>query len=994
MIRRILSLGVCGLVIVAMTLSFSLEGLARQGENILYSQNFDSGEAPEWNLENGWEIVPSEAGYALKGVGHVWASLWDGPWEDYFLRFRLNREGSDSAIHANIRVIGPVRYFIGFNRDGSYLSKQTGEQTFKEGLASGPPIGRGWKEIEISAAGGQITVSVNGQKWMRYSDPEPLVSGGVAFESLGGQAVWIDDVVVGEYTSGVTPQPTRAAGGAQPPQASDLRWIYTGGPLGGLGYDVRMRPDNPDVMFVTDARSGAFRSQDGGKTWQAANNGITTRIGETGELIPVFCLTIDPHNPEIIWAGTHLQTGVFKSLDGGNSWKKMGHGITEQGLTLRGFTVDPRTSDIVYTAGEVGSWEWSGQVLTGHEFDLVKGVVYKTTDGGNNWKKIWEGDNLARYIWIDPRNPDVLYVSTGIFDREAANSDYAAGKPGGVGILKSLDGGQTWQPMNNGLQNLYIGSLFMHPTNPDILMAGAGVVTYPQGSGVYLTTDGGVSWQKTLDAYTIGSVEIASSDPNIAYAGNVDEFYRSEDGGQTWRMLSTPGIRWGPRGVSVGTPIDFQVDPRNPRRVFVDAYGGGNFVSEDGGETWQTASKGYSGAMVRDIAVDARGAGGVYAASRVGIFASHNGGEDWTGLAYPPFQENDWHAVSVNPAEPDQILAGLTCHRVAVFSADGGASWKEVLELSGNVAFRTFVFAPSNPKVVYAGTTGFLSCGSFDPAFPGLGVYASQDGGRTWARANDASMQEASIAQLAVHPQDERIIFAATYNLGLVTTADGGLTWQPVAPDLFQGKSTTTIAFSPSNPNLLFAGRYFGGLLSSQDGGATWKPSNAGLNPEATVTDIVFDPQNPQVVYISDLFSGVYRSVDGGKSWRAIHKGLDLRAINALALTSDGQHLYAASEGRGVFRLDINGQPPEAMLLPTPTPLPPPTLAPVEAPTAVTGQAAAPPAAPTTAPLPPVTAAPPPSGSFSLPCGSSLALMGLALTGWVGRRRRKPGKRI
>jgi hypothetical protein len=199
--------------------------------------------------------------------------------------------------------------------------------------------------------------------------------------------------------------------------------------------------------------------------------------------------------------------------------------------------------------------------------------VYKTTNGGQNWTRVWSGDNLTRYIWIDPRNSDVVYVSTGIFDREAANSDYATGQPGGVGVLKSTDGGKSWTQVNNGLGNLYIGSLFMHPSNPDILMAGAGVVTYPDGSGVYITTDGGATWKRTLDAYLIASVEFSQSDPKIAYAGNVSEFYRSEDGGYTWKQVTPKGARWGPQGVSVGTPIDFQVDPRNPNRVFVNAYG-------------------------------------------------------------------------------------------------------------------------------------------------------------------------------------------------------------------------------------------------------------------------------------------------------------------------------------------------------------------------------------------------------------------------------------
>jgi photosystem II stability/assembly factor-like uncharacterized protein len=738
-------------------------------------------------------------------------------------------------------------------------------------------------------------------------------------------------------------------------------------------------------MYVTDARAGVFRSRDGGITWQPINNGITIRTGETGDLIPIFSLTIDQNNPDILWAGTTLDTGVFKSVDGGESWEKKTNGIREVALTVRGFTVDPRSSDIVYTAGEVGSWEWSGSPLMGHEFDRTKGVVYKTTDGGKLWKKIWEGDNLARYIWIDPRNPDVVYVSTGIFDREAANSDYASNTPGGAGILKSNDGGVTWQQVNNGLKNLYIGSLSMHPTNPEILLAAAGVVTYNQGSGVYLSMDGGASWKMTLDANILTSVEFSSSDPNIAYAGSYHAFYRSEDGGNTWRQQTPPGLNWGPEGTAVGTPIDFQVDPRNPDRVFVNAYGGGNFVSEDGGITWQNASKGYSGGMVRDIAVDPRSAGRVYAGSRSGIFVSHNGGEDWIGIATGEQKDIDWHTISVNPHNPEQLLAGITCRRVAVLSENGGKTWREVISLDGNHAFSSFEFAPTDPQVVYASSAGFISCGQMEYPYPGKGVFVSHDGGRTWKAANNELSQDAAVFQLSVHPQEARIVFAATSNHGLLKTTDGGLTWQPVAENIFKSKNVTGVRISPLTPDLIFAGSFHAGLVRSEDGGVTWKSAGAGLNPEATVVDVVFDPADPLVIYLADLHSGVYRSADGGRRWQAINKGLAVRAIHALALTSDGKHLYAASEGQGVFRLDLNNQPPA----PAPTPTAIPTLKPTPNPTQqpappATAPAIAPTTGDPTAIVTPETAEKQPT----LPCLGNLGLIGfIALAWFMGRKK-------
>jgi hypothetical protein len=185
------------------------------------------------------------------------------------------------------------------------------------------------------------------------------------------------------------------------------------------------------------------------------------------------------------------------------------------------------------------------------------------------------------------------------------------------------------------------------------------------------------------------------------------------------------------------------------------------------------------------------------------------------------------------------------------------------------------------------------------------------------------------------------------------------------------------------------------GLYRSTDNGATWQPSAAGLNPEANVSDIVFAPTDPQVMYAADRFSGLYRSTDGGAAWMPINVGLRTRAVNALAISSDGQHLYAATEGEGVFRLDLSGQPPQ----PVPTPTLPPTPTPVPA-------ATSPPATPTPAAVvaaptvtsPPVQPAQPttafpqkpePSGGRGI-CGGTaalpLALVGLA---WTCRRTRK-----
>ena len=481
------------------------------------------------------------------------------------------------------------------------------------------------------------------------------------------------------------PQPTAARPPSLAYQAES--WVYTGGPLGGLGYDVRIDPRSPDVMYVTDAFAGVFKSTDGGQSWFPANNGITTRIGGSGDAIPIFSLTIDPNNSNRLWVGTEFLGGIFRSDDAGANWQQMSNGIQEQSITIRGFGVEPGNSDVVYMAGEISSWEWNnGQPLSGLGMDKVKGVVYKTVDAGQHWERIWAGDNLARYVLIDPQNPDLLYVSTGIFDREAANSDHTIPDPGGVGILRSRDGGQTWEVLgpSHGFspEDLYLGSLSMNPENPKILLAAAGndpftwYLDRPMGA-VYRTEDGGDTWTKTLDLAIASAVEICAGDPDVVYASSVNGFYRSEDGGLTWEEM-TRGM-WGPEEVMAGFPIDMACDPRNPQRIFVNNYGGGNFLSEDGGATWTVASRGYTGALMRQVAVAPDDPAHVYASARSGIFVSKDGGENWQGISRQAARPMEALALAVDPTDANHLLATvLDGGPVPKISEDGGQSWVTV----------------------------------------------------------------------------------------------------------------------------------------------------------------------------------------------------------------------------------------------------------------------------------------------------------------------------
>ena len=894
---------------------------AQNGEG--FWEDFQSG-AGAWELEPNWLIAEDQGLVVLQGESVGWARLPQAFPNEFILRTRVRILTGSLHLITHLNEAG--RYFISLNSESITLHKQYWPDDFQHDLAAGPsPIIEGsWVDIDIVSSGEALHLFANGEEIWSYLDPEKFQGGAVAFETLEGSLVQVDTLAVEipEDSGGELPAPGDE-GEKEPAEllGEPPPWIRTGGPLGGLGYDVRMHPDDPDKMYVTDAYAGVFISDDGGQTWYPSNQGITDKTGESQDAIPVFCLTIDPHDPDVIWVGTQFMGGLFKSSDGGKTWTRKTNGITIQdGLTFRGITIDPVDPQTIYAAGEISSWSWSGQERMGREFDLTQGIVYKSNNGGESWNQIWRGDNLARYIWVNPEDNQTLYVSTGIFDREAANSDPISGKPGGVGVLKSTDGGLTWRQANNGLKNLYVGTLFMHPEDPEILLAGTGNNQYFMDMGIYLSTDGAESWTQVYSDININSVEISLTDPRIAYAGGDPGLLLSEDGGQTWSFITEGENGWGSPGVRAGFPIDFQVDPRDSQRIFANNYGGGNFLSEDGGQTWGVASTGYTGAQVRSLDVHPAQSGLVYAAARSGIFRSLDGGSTWTGIGDRDFYALEWNAVAVNPANTNSILAATNYWSVLGHSSNAGASWQPVLELGPNRGIRDLVFSAADPNQVFAATGGFISAGVFDPGTPGKGVYRSLDGGMTWEQATKGQFADAHITEIAVARHDSQIVYAATSNHGVIRSLDGGESWEGANQGLNTNLEVRSVALHPDDPQVVFAGLSFGGLYRSLNGGESWQILSAGLNPEALITSITIDPTQPEVIYITDMFTGVHRSLDGGESWRAFNDGLEMRAVFQLAISKNGETLYAATEGGGVYRRDLTGSPPAAAAIDLPAP--------------------------------------------------------------------------
>jgi len=822
-----------------------------------------------------------------------------------------------------------------------------------------------WWLLEMSLTGTEQHVFLGPGVELHAVDDDPLPGTGLMLHGFGEVVAEFDDLTLAPAEAAPAAEPTapsEIAATAQPQPTQDLTWVRTGGPPGGLGYDIRYNFDDPNTWYATDNYGGVHISLNDGLTWSPSNSGIPRQSGSTGDALPVFCLTVDPHDPQIIWVGTDITGHIYKSTDAGRTWTQKDNGVSLEydTLTFRGFTIDPRTSDIVYAMGETSQHAPQGGSVTPN----VGGVIYQTTDGGESWHKIWDGgmpSSLTRYLWVDPQDPDILYASTGIFDRAAvgAAADWETNPDpfGGLGVLKSTDGGATWRILNeaNGLDLLYIGSLYMHPKDPDVLLAAAGVAM-PEGAskalaaaghspaGIYRTSDGGETWTQVLEppvdriVEAFSSVELCPSDPEIGYAGSELAVYRTEDAGVTWTMVSGGATGWGPPGTRAGWPIDMQCDPRDTDRVFTNNYSGGNFLSEDGGHTWINASTGYTGAQIINLIVDPSDAAHVYAVGRSGPWETTDGGATWQALqnlpAEMPLAGGEWGGAGVHASDPKHVLLGS--ETLLEQTAEG---WR-VLPMQpgfGPMA-SAIVFAPSDPLVVYVATAEHNCMVHHTLCPPTNGLAVSQDGGATWQDISAGPLLGQGIVDLAVDPLDPLTVYAAAED-GLYRTDDAGLNWLRL--DGLPEGMARMVAVSPIDSATLLTSFHELGFYISHDSGATWDQVTAGLEANGSHHKAVFDPTNPQLIYTSDAFSGVYRSADGGLTWEQINRGLDMRAATGLGISSDGQHLYVGTNGAGVYRLDLNGQPPVPLTRPAHAATEPPATA-SPAPVPTEGPAAAP----------------------------------------------------
>ncbi len=686
---------------------------------------------------------------------------------------------------------------------------------------------------------------------------------------------------------------------------------FAGLPLRELGpavtsgriVDLAVQPDNPSIYYAAAAAGGVWKTTNAGTTW-------TPIFDEQGSS-SIGCVTLDPSNPHTVWVGTGENNsqrsvgygdGVYKSLDGGQSWTHMGLAHSEH---IGMIQVDPRDSQVVWVAAQGPLWNAGGD----------RGL-YKTSDGGETWQLSLEIDEHTGVseVLLDPRQPDTLYAVT--YQRRRRVWNLINGGPGG-GVHKSTDGGEHWRRLEGGLPSGDVGriGLAVAPSNPDLLYAI--VEASGEDGGFFRSTDRGESWQRRSD-YTSGSPQyyqeliVDPHRPERIYS--MDTWMQvSEDGGSTWNGVGetfkhvdnhalwidpedTGHLRNGcdggiyetwDRGATwsfiANLPVtQFYKLALDDARPFYNIYGGTQDNFTLGGPSRTTSGAGIInsdwfvtvGGDGFEPAVDPKDPNIVYAQWQHGNLVRHDrrSGEiieiqPKLGPDEPPLIWN-WDApLLISPHSPSRLY--FAANRV-FRSDDRGDSWRAIspdlsrqldrnqLELMGRVWEEGAVArgrSTSNYGNLVALTessriAGLLYAGSDD----GL-IQVSEDGGQHWRREESfPGIPERTYVNALVTSRHHADTVYAVFNNHksgdfapyLLKSTDRGRSWVSITGDLPERGSTYALAEDPEHPELLFAGTEFGAFFTL-DGGERWFQLTGGL-PTVAVRDLEIQEREVDLV--------------------------------------------------------------------------------------------------------------------------------------------------
>jgi len=661
-----------------------------------------------------------------------------------------------------------------------------------------------------------------------------------------------------------------------------------------------------------------------GGVWKTTNAGTTfTPIFDDQKSFSIGCVTIDPHDSLVVWVGSgennsqrsvSMGDGVYKSIDGGKSWKNVG---LEKSEHISKIVVDPRDSNVVYVAAQGPLWAPGGD----------RGL-YKTTDGGKTWKgvlTISENTGVTDVV-LDPSNPDILYASA--YQRRRHVFTLIDGGPESA-IHKSTDGGKSWTKLKEGLPKEDMGriGLAIAPHNPKIIYAT--IESTRKAGGFFVSKDSGSSWKKVNDysapgAQYYGEIFVDPSDDDRIYSADV--WVRvSDDGGKTWRKLDE---KWKHPDNHV-----VWIDPASSDHLLIGCDGG-LYESFDRAESWSFKANLPVTQFYRVSADDALPFYNVYGGTQDNFSL---GGPSRTTDA-KGISNADWYVTQggdgfrsiPDPKDSNIIYAESQNGGLVRFDKRTGEALDIQPQPTGNMEplrlnwDSPLIVSPHDSNRVYFAAQYLFRSddrgNAWKPVSPDLTRHIDRNTlpvmGRVWgvdAVAKGASTSwYGNIVSLAESPLQEGLIYVGTDDGLIQVTEDGGANWRKIdhiagVPDMTY---VSRLEASQHDVNVVYAafdnhktGDFKPYVLRSGDRGKTWTSIAGDLPARGSAYALVEDRVDPKLLYLGTEY-GLYVTQNGGASWIPLKGSFPTVAVRDLWFQKRHDDLVIATFGRGFWVLD------------------------------------------------------------------------------------------
>ena len=685
--------------------------------------------------------------------------------------------------------------------------------------------------------------------------------------------------------------------------------------MSGRISDVVIDPRNRNVWYVAVASGNLWKTVNAGTTWKPIFDGYGS--------YSIGCVTLDPRKPDTVWVGTGENNsqrsvafgdGVYKSVDGGLSFKKMGLTHSEH---IGKILVDPRDSNVVYVAAQGPLWKEGGD----------RGL-FKTVDGGETWKavlSISEHTGVSD-IHFDPRNPDVIYASS--YQRRRHVWCLINGGPESA-VYKSVDAGATWRKLSKGLPGGDLGRIAMEvsPQQPDVVYA---LVEASGGKGGFFRSeDGGENWTKKSGyATTSGQYyqELFCCPFTFDRIYSMDtRLMVSDDGGANFYSIEG-------RYKHVDNHA-MAFDPTNPDYLLVGCDGG-LYESFDRAKTWKffgnlPLTQFYRVCTDNDLPFY-----NVYGGTQDN---STQGGPSRT-LSRSGITNADWYITvggdgfesQVDPTNPDIVYSQSQYGVLSRYDRSNGERvYIQPVPGPGEQDYRwnwdsPLLISPfDNERLYFAANKVFRSDDRGDSwrvISPDLSKQIDRNRlevmGKVWpldaVSKNNSTSIYGNVVALNESPLVENLIYAGTDDGLIQVTEDGGLSWRrcekfPGVPEL---SYVADIEPSLHCEDTVFAvfnnhkmGDFNAYVLKSEDRGRSWTSIKGDLPDRQPAWTLALDHVKKDLMFLGTEF-GLFVTLDGGKHWIRHKSGLPTIAIRDLDIQRRENDLVMASFGRSFYILD------------------------------------------------------------------------------------------